>query len=203
MAIFVPDQAINNELQETVTRQSIRRMIQAGTNILTANSETQQNQVIAAAQQSGLQPSPNDPLLVWRTDTGVLAAYSGTSWTLLTPGMAINEQVSISMVGSYTASSLTMVRHGNVVFCDGYISAGTGTIAQGARSNIGVCPAGWRPSAYVYGSSFADSVVSWVNGSGSPYQGVSAIYINPSSGNLSVHAGVTSTQIIVSSHWRI
>ena len=39
MAIFVPDHAINNELQETVTRQSIRRMIQAGTNILTANSE--------------------------------------------------------------------------------------------------------------------------------------------------------------------
>ena len=203
MAIFVPDQAINAELQETVTRQSIRRMIQAGASILTAATDTEQNQVIAAAQQSGLQPSPNDPLLVWRTDTGVLAAYSGTSWTLLTPGMAINEPVRLPMASSYTASSLTMVRHGNVVFCDGYISPGTGTIAQGAKSNIGVCPAGWRPSADVYGTSFADSAVSWVNGSGSPYQGVSAIYINPSSGNLSVHAGVTSTQIIVSSHWRI
>ena len=203
MAIFVPDQAINNELQETVTRQSIRRMIQAGNHILTANSETQQNQVIAAAQQSGLQPSPNDPLLVWRTDTGVLAAYDGTSWTLLTPGMAINEPVRIPMVGSYTASSLTMVRHGNVVFCDGYISPGTGTISQGARNNIGVCPAGWRPSSDVYGNSFADNAVSWINGSGSPYQGVSAIYINPSNGNVSVQAGVASTQIIVSSHWRI
>ena len=81
MAIFVPDQAINNELQETVTRQSIRRMIQAGASILTAATDTEQNQVIAAAQQSGLQPSPNDRVLVWRADTGVLAASSGDWWT--------------------------------------------------------------------------------------------------------------------------
>ena len=40
MAIFVPDQAINNELQETVTRQSIRRMIQAGASILTAATDS-------------------------------------------------------------------------------------------------------------------------------------------------------------------
>ena len=102
MAIFVPDQAINNELQETVTRQSIRRMIQAGTNILTANSETQQNQVLAAAQAAGVQASVSNPIFLWRTDAKSVHAFTGTQWEVTVPPPG-----TVVVSGNFTVDSST------------------------------------------------------------------------------------------------
>lgn len=201
MAIFVPDSAINSEVQETVSRASIRRMIQAGSSVLTVGSETEQNQLIAQVQASGIEPTATNPLYVFRTDTGILAVYNGTSWTLLTSGDADMSSTKIQGIAPFNTSTLYLVRNGNIVYCDGQLK--TGTFSQGARNNIGIVPAGWRPSSQIYEQFYAASAVSWVNGSTSPYIGDSNIHIDPAYGNLSVYAGRTCTRIVVSCHWRI
>lgn len=86
MATLVPDAVINAELQETVSRASIRRMIQGGSSILAAASETQRNQRLAEAQAAGIEPSPTNPLFLLRTDIFRLHYFDGSAWRSATDG---------------------------------------------------------------------------------------------------------------------
>ena len=85
MATLVPDAVINAELQETVSRASIRRMIQGGSNILAAASETQRNQRLAEVQTAGIEPSINNFVYVHRTDEDSIEYYDGASWKYVVP----------------------------------------------------------------------------------------------------------------------
>ena len=85
MATLVPDAVINAELQETVSRASIRRMIQGGSNILAAASETQRNQRLAEVRAAGIEPSTDNRIYVHRTDEDSIECYDGTSWRYVVP----------------------------------------------------------------------------------------------------------------------
>lgn len=85
MGVYMPASVVNSELQETVSRASIRRMIQGASNILAAASETQRNQRLAEVQAAGIEPSINNLVYVHRTDKDSIEYYDGASWKYVVP----------------------------------------------------------------------------------------------------------------------
>ena len=179
MAILVPDAAINAELQETVSRASIRRMIQAGSGILTAGSDTQQNQRVAQAQAAGIEPSPDNPLFVGRTDLGVILSYDGTTWS----DMSIGDDTGwrqLDLIGEWVNSNAQARKIRNQVFMRGVLTRSSplpnNSVANPFSSGY---PPQFRPPNLVRLSAAAD------NG-GTPNWGYQVTVYLPSDGGLRI-----------------
>lgn len=75
MGVYVPDSVINSELQETVSRESIRRIIQGQTCV--ATSETQAQILLNNAAAAGVDTVG---FSIIRTDIGMSMFWDGSSW---------------------------------------------------------------------------------------------------------------------------
>lgn len=152
---------------------------------------------------AGVAPSASRPVYCYRSDVGTLyATTDGSTWTQVTPGVC--NAGSVSPVSSWSPSSLTLRRVGDLVFCDGRLLKASGTISSGRNDNIAVIPAGWLPSADIYTSAgWSGPVSEWVSGATNPLLANSTMYISTSSGNVGLYVDRTSTEMRVSCHWRI
>lgn len=154
---------------------------------------------------AGITPSASKPIYCYRTDLAVLLATAdGSTWTQLTPGVCDLAGTRVPGVSTWSASRLNLYRLGPIVFCEGIIKT-SGTISAGTltNSNILVVPTGWLPSPGLYGSAFADSIATWVNGSPTPYAADSTLIVSTANGNVSMDVARTATEMRVSCHWRI
>lgn len=75
MGVYVPDSVINSELQETVSRESIRRMVQGQTCV--ATSETQAQILLNNAAAAGVDTVG---FSIIRTDLGMKMFWDGNRW---------------------------------------------------------------------------------------------------------------------------
>ena len=146
MAIYVPTSVINSEEQQTVSRASIRRMIQGGQGIVPAANATEQAQALANATSAGISPTAANPLFVYRSDTGALRAYDGSSWKDVLP--PDTGWVDVVAVSSWSSSTVQVRRVGNVVYLRGRLKkAASGTIDSGSENKaLLTLPAGFRPA---------------------------------------------------------
>lgn len=200
MGIYLKDSAINAEAGQTVSRQSVRRLIQASDAITAATSETAQNRLLSEARSAGVPVSASSPFYVYRTDRGELWAHDGSSWNPLTPGLV--DQRSLPFTHQWTVSGVFMKRIGGIVFCEGVLKNG-GTIPAGQSSNIGVVPNGWIPASIIYGGSYAASITRFVNGGTPPFRADSTMWIQTSNGNINIQTQDVASEIRISAHWMI
>jgi hypothetical protein len=163
MAIYVPTSVINSEEQQTVSRASIRRLIQGGQGIVPAANATAQSQALANATSAGISLSAANPLFVFRSDTGTLRAYDGATWVDVLP--PDTGWVDVVAVSSWSSSTVQVRRVGNVVCLRGRLKKASGTIASGSNNtSLLTLPAGFRPA-----SSFVAAGAGYVSGSGAVY----------------------------------
>lgn len=154
---------------------------------------------------AGITPSASEPIYCYRTDlAALLATADGSTWTQLTPGVCDLAGTRVPGVSSWSASSLNLFRLGPIVFCEGIIKT-SGTISAGTATNssILVVPTGWIPSPDLYGTAFAASIATWVNGATYPYAADSTLIVSTANGNVSMNVARTATEMRVSCHWRI
>lgn len=145
MAIYVPTSVINSEEQQTVSRASIRRMIQGGQGIVPAANATEQAQALANATSAGISPTAANPLFVYRSDTGALRAYDGSSWKDVVP--PDTGWVNVVAVSSWSSSTVQVKRIGNVVYMRGRLKKASGTISSvSANTSLLTIPDGFRPA---------------------------------------------------------
>ena len=136
--------------------------------------------------------------------TGPNGADVPTRWKKLGYRDSLNDAMQLPMISPYNGSNLTMVAHGNLVFCAGQIiTSYSNGISIGSHSNIGVVPAGWRPDGEIYDQNYSAPAVTLVKGATNPYTPDASIYIVRETGNLSIYNARTATRIVVSCYWRV
>ncbi|CED90630.1 hypothetical protein [Actinomyces succiniciruminis] len=188
---------------DQASRQSLLDLSLSIPSIPAASSATAATQHVTALADAGVTISAASPVLVWRTDLQQMVSWDGSSWTNVTPGAY--QAITFTGISTYGSSKYWMRKIGDIVLFSGEIKNSGGAVPAGRTTNIAIVPAGWRPSASIYGETgnCQLSATAYIAGATTPVAGGSVVEIQTSNGNIHVTASQRATVVKVTGHYLI